>query len=50
MKAWIRVSTGDISTVYKKLTLHHTQQRAQISRDTAFQKARVVETSTEILV
>uniref|UniRef100_M4BFX2 Uncharacterized protein n=1 Tax=Hyaloperonospora arabidopsidis (strain Emoy2) TaxID=559515 RepID=M4BFX2_HYAAE len=42
MKSWIRVSTGDISTVYEKLTLHHTQQRAQISRDTAFQKNRVL--------
>uniref|UniRef100_M4BNK2 Uncharacterized protein n=1 Tax=Hyaloperonospora arabidopsidis (strain Emoy2) TaxID=559515 RepID=M4BNK2_HYAAE len=42
MKDWIRVSTGDISTVYEKLMLHHTQQRAQISRDTAYQKARVL--------
>ncbi|TDH64778.1 uncharacterized protein CCR75_002115 [Bremia lactucae] len=41
MKAWMRVSTGDMSTVYEKLTLHHTQQRAQISHDTAFVKARV---------
>ena len=41
MKSWLNVSTGDLGTVNDKTMLHHTKQKAQISRDTAFQKARV---------
>ena len=41
MKSWLNVPTSDLGTVYDKIALHHTQQKAQIGRDTAFQKARV---------
>ena len=41
MKSWLKVSTGDLGTVHDKITLHHTQQKAKISRDTALLKASV---------
>ena len=41
IKDCLHVSTGNLGTVYDNITLNHTQQLAQISRDTAFQKAMV---------